>query len=75
MRKGRNMKQTESILQYMKNYGGITPMDALKDIGCMRLAARIADLRRDGHRIKGEKIEVRRRDGSKALVERYQLDE
>lgn len=69
------MKQTESILQYMKNYGGITPMDALKDIGCMRLAARIADLRRDGHRIKGEKIEVRRRDGSKALVERYQLDE
>lgn len=69
------MKQTEQILDYMKNYGGITPMDALKDIGCMRLAARIADLRRDGHRIKGEKIEVRRRDGSKAHVMRYTVDE
>ena len=69
------MKQTEQILDYMKSYGGITPMDALKDIGCMRLAARIADLRRDGHRIKGEKIEVRRRDGSKAHVTRYTVDE
>lgn len=69
------MKQTEQILDYMKNYDGITPMDALKDIGCMRLAARIADLRRDGHRIKGEKIGVRRRDGSKAHVMRYTVDE
>lgn len=69
------MKQTEQILDYMKNYGGITPMDALKDIGCMRLAARIADLRRDGHRIKGEKVAVRRRDGSKAHVMRYTVDE
>lgn len=69
------MKQTEQILDYMKNYGGITPMDALKDIGCMRLAARIADLKREGHRIKGEKIEVRRRDGSKAHVTRYTVDE
>lgn len=69
------MKQTESILQYMKNYGGITPMDALKDIGCMRLAARIADLKREGHRIKSEKVAVRRRDGSRAFVERYMIDE
>lgn len=69
------MKQTEQILDYMKNFGGITPMDALKDIGCMRLAARIADLKREGHRIKSEKVVVRRRDGSRAFVERYMIDE
>jgi len=69
------MKQTEQILDYMKSYGGITPMDALKDIGCMRLAARIADLKREGHRIKSEKVAVRRRDGSRAFVERYTIDE
>lgn len=69
------MKQTEQILDYMKNFGGITPMDALKDIGCMRLAARIADLKREGHRIKSEKVVVRRRDGSRAFVERYIIDE
>ena len=69
------MKQTEQILDYMKNYGGITPMDALKDIGCMRLAARIADLKREGHRIRSEKVAVRRRDGSQAFVERYSIDE
>lgn len=69
------MKQTEQILDYMKSYGGITPMDALKDIGCMRLAARIADLKREGHRIRSEKVAVRRRDGSRAFVERYMIDE
>ena len=69
------MKQTEQILDYMKNFGGITPMDALKDIGCMRLAARIADLKREGHMIKSEKVPGRRRDGSKVYFERYSLDE
>lgn len=69
------MKQTESILQYMRTYGAITPLEALKDCGCMRLAARIADLKREGHRIKSEKVAVRRRDGSRAFVERYMIDE
>ena len=69
------MKQTESILQYMRTYGAITPLEALKDCGCMRLAARIADLKKAGHNITSRKVAVIRRDGSKAYIERYRLHE
>lgn len=42
------MNQKEMILRYMAEYGSITPVDALREFGCMRLAARIADIRADG---------------------------
>ena len=69
------MKQTEQILDYMRTYGAITPLEALKDCGCMRLAARISDLRKAGHNITSRKVAVIRRDGSKAYIERYRLHE
>lgn len=45
------MTQCEKVLEYMKDFGSITPLEAMQDIGCMRLAARIADLREQGHPI------------------------
>lgn len=42
-------KQEQRILQCMKDFGGITPMEAIKDLGIMRLASRISDLRRKGY--------------------------
>jgi hypothetical protein len=45
------MTQCEKVLEYMKDFGSITPIEAMQDIGCMRLAARIADLREQGHPI------------------------
>lgn len=69
------MKQTEQILDYMRTYGAITPLEALKDCGCMRLAARISDLRKAGHNITSRKVAVIRRDGSKAFIERYTINE
>lgn len=45
------MTQCEQVLEYMKDFGSITPLEAMQDIGCMRLAARIADLREQGHPI------------------------
>ena len=49
------MTQCEGILQYMKSNGGITSMDAFR-LGCTRLAARISDLKKDGHRIRTERV-------------------
>lgn len=46
------MTQNQKILRYMKQYGSITPLEALQEFGCMRLAARISDLRRMGIGIK-----------------------
>ena len=50
------MKQTDKILRYMQTEGEITPLDALREFNCMRLAARISDLRKAGHKI-GRRIE------------------
>ena len=43
--------QTESILLHLLNFGSITPIEAYDFFGFMRLAARINDLRNQGHEI------------------------
>ncbi len=39
------------ILRHLLNYGSITPAEAYQNFGCMRLAARIHDLRGEGFTI------------------------
>lgn len=39
------------ILEYMKNYGGITSRDAFMNLGITRLSARIKELRECGYNI------------------------
>jgi len=51
------MTQKEQIIRHLKLYQQITPMDALNDYGCFRLAARVYDLRKDGHLIEEERHE------------------
>lgn len=44
------MSQADDILEYLREHPeGITPLEALDRFGCMRLAARVSDLRRAGH--------------------------
>ena len=40
------------ILDYLKDFGEITQLDALKDLGIMRLASRVSELKRKGYAIK-----------------------
>lgn len=68
------MSQKEEILKYMKSNGGITQLQATNSLGCTRLAARISDLRAEGHDIKKEMITVHKRFGGKARVARYSLN-
>lgn len=49
------MTQCERILKYMRENDGITSMDAFR-LGCTRLSARIADLKKDGHKIYAERV-------------------
>lgn len=57
-----NEKQSQSqnarILAHLKNGGRITSLEALNQFGCLRLSARIKDLRDRGHEIHAEFIEV-----------------
>ena len=47
---------TRAVLELLTAAGpdGITPHDALREAGCFRLAARVAELRRDGLDIRTE---------------------
>lgn len=42
------MKQTDAVYAYMKTHGSIDQLRAANDLGCFRLAARIADLKAAG---------------------------
>jgi hypothetical protein len=57
----------------MTNYGGITQLEALRDLGVMRLASRISDLRKAGHDIKSETITVKNKFEEECHVSRYSL--
>jgi hypothetical protein len=45
------MNQTEQIRKHLLKHNSITPLEALKKFRCMRLAARIRDLRADGFNV------------------------
>ena len=72
MKKGGNT-QCDRILKHMKTHRGITQLTALEKYGVMRLASRIADLRREGHPIITEMVEVTNRYGEKNHVAEYRL--
>ena len=50
--------QEKKILQWLTNGGTLTPLEALRKFGCLRLGARIYDLSRKGFKIKKEMIKL-----------------
>ena len=57
------MKQTERILKYINDFGSITSLQAMQDLGVMRLASRITDLKQDGYEIDSEYVHSKNRYG------------
>ena len=67
------MTQNEVILNHLKNYGGLTSLEAIRLYQITRLAARISDLRKKGYNILSETI--RKKDGKKTIkYSRYWLE-
>ena len=52
------MSQKRQILWHLKQRGSIEPLQALNLYGCFRLAARIEELRTEGHQITTEKADA-----------------
>jgi len=52
------MSQTQAIKQHLESGQAITPLEALQQYGCLRLAARISDLRDQGMNIRTDIIEL-----------------
>ena len=67
--------QCEKVLEYMRRYGSITQLEALRDIGCMRLASRISDLRYQGYAIGRRMKTSKNRNGEDVYFAEYYLEE
>lgn len=65
------MSQCERIVQYINQHGSITPLEAVNDLGCMRLASRITDLKQRGVNVISEWEEGKNRRGEKTRYKRY----
>ena len=68
--------QKRLILNYLLEHGSITPLLALKHFGCMRLGARISDLRDEGYHIQTIRTEaVSSVTGNRVCYATYKLVE
>lgn len=68
------MTQTDRVLDYLQQFGSITALEALRDLGIMHLSSRITELRRMGYAVNREMIEVKNRWGEKTFVARYKME-
>lgn len=69
------LTQNERVLLYIKDFGSITQLEALRDLGVMRLASRISDLRKRGHDIVAISEAVTNRYGYVSYIKRYSFKE
>ena len=65
--------QCQMVLKYMEDFGAITPLEALNDLGIYRLGARIYDLRQSGHKIESRIITRANRYGRAICFAEYRL--
>lgn len=52
------MSQCDAILGFLRSGYPLTALEALKRFGCLRLAARIGELRERGHVIESREVRV-----------------
>ena len=69
------MNRTQRVYEYMREFGSITPLDCIRDLGYMRLACAIAEMKQNGHKIKTEIETGKNRWGKPTHYARYSLVE
>lgn len=69
------MTQTEKILRHIEEFGSITPVEALQEYGCMRLASRMCDIKRAGYPVRAVMETSRNRHGDPVRYARYSIDQ
>lgn len=70
------MTDNEMVLQYLRDFGSITPLQAHVDLGILRLGARIYDLRHKfGYPISTTRHTYKTRYGKIKWYGEYRLEE
>ena len=65
------MTQKERIRKYLDDFGSITKLEAIRDIGVMNLGARIEEMRKAGEPIICDMITGKNRYGQPTRYARY----
>ena len=69
------MTQRDAIIEYITEFGSITPMEAFSDLGITKLATRISEMRKDGMKFKIETVSVKNRYGKSVSYAKYSFAE
>lgn len=67
----KEISQVDMVISHINEYGSITPLEAMREYGIMRLAARINDLKSAGFDINSKCVFRRNRYGEKVRVKQY----
>ncbi len=65
------MSQNNLILEHLKRHGSITPWEAIAEYGCLRLGARIAELKEEGYDIRKSMEKAVNRYGKPVSYAKY----
>lgn len=68
------IKQTSRIVKYIDDFGSITTLEAMRDLGVTNLHARLYDLKKEGYVITGTPEQSKNRYGDKVHYKRYKIN-
>lgn len=70
----KKVNQKQRILTYIQDFGSITSLEAMKDLGITQLGARIDGLQKDGYSFKKVWERSKNRYGEPVDYKRYSLE-
>lgn len=65
------MTQRDKIRKYLDEHGSITPLDAMREFGIMRLASRISEMVKSGEKITKTTVKDKNRCGETVHYAKY----
>ena len=65
--------QRQKIINYIREFGSITSLDACRDLGIIQFATRIKELKEEGYKFKTEWESSKNRYGEKVDFKRFYL--
>ena len=67
------MNQRDRVIEYINEFGSITALEAVRDLGILQLSARLCELEKRGYRFDKKQESSLNRYGEKVYYTRYSL--